>query len=774
MPTELRKTGIEIIGDVPWGTHFCQFYQTKQDLLDILVPYIRNGLESNEFCMWVTADNLDECEAEEALRAVIPDLDRYVDRGALVILPYTEWYLDDGEFDRYKVLDSWVEKLNQTLAAGFDGARVTGDTMWLEKSHWKDFTEYEESINSVIAGQPLLVLCTYSLDKCGASEVADVVANHEFAMIKQSGEWTVIESSAIKQAKQALQAALDDLESRTKELEWLNSELNEANRKLEVKNEKLSTIEQELRSEIEERKQVEHELQRQKDLLVTVASNTETHLVYLDRDFNFIWMNPAYMKASGRTLEEFIGHNYFEFYPHEENQAIFERVRDTGIPFEAKEKPFIYPDHPEWGVTYWDWTLIPIKGSDGIVHGLVYSLVDVTHDVHARQEIEQLRADAESRAAELESVFSNLADGLAIFNDSGEVLLANKSARIILGAPDDVPLETLSRQYRLCMLDGKPLSVEEYSSRRALRGEALRDERFLLVSPWKEIVVSESASPIYDSSSRIIGATVIFRDQTERVAFEAQKQQILEREHRIAEVLQKALVPDTSYTIPGCEIAVRYEVALKEAEVGGDFYDVFDLGNRKIGILIGDVAGKGLAAAIQVAAARHSFRSYAYIESAPEQVMTLVNNAICRDPQQGFSMLTAFFAILDLDQGVMDYANAGHEVPVLRRADGTLEELDLEGIALGVIEGYDYRASQVILKPGDFVVMVTDGIIEARPDSKHLFGLEGMVSFLSKKVSQSADELAEGLLAAAKKHAGGALSDDAALMVFGLENEKSA
>lgn len=235
MPTELRKTGIEIIGDVPWGTHFCQFYQTKQDLLDILVPYIRNGLESNEFCMWVTADNLDECEAEEALRAVIPDLDRYVDRGALVILPYTEWYLDDGEFDRYKVLDSWVEKLNQTLAAGFDGARVTGDTMWLEKSHWKDFTEYEESINSVIAGQPLLVLCTYSLDKCGASEVADVVANHEFAMIKQSGEWTVIESSAIKQVKQALQAALDDLESRTKELEWLNSELNEANRKLEVK-----------------------------------------------------------------------------------------------------------------------------------------------------------------------------------------------------------------------------------------------------------------------------------------------------------------------------------------------------------------------------------------------------------------------------------------------------------------------------------------------------------------------------------------------------------
>jgi PAS domain S-box-containing protein len=264
------------------------------------------------------------------------------------------------------------------------------------------------------------------------------------------------------------------------------------------------------------------------------------------------------------------------------------------------------------------------------------------------------------------------------------------------------------------------------------------------------------------------------QDITDRVDFERQKEELYEREHHIADVLQKALVPDTVYDIPGCDIAVRYEAALKEAEVGGDFYDIFDLGDNKIGLLIGDVAGKGLAAAIQVAAARHSVRSYAYIDPRPERVMTLANNALCKDPQQGITMLTAFFAVLDLELGVMTYANGGHETPVLRRSDGGVEELAVEGRALGVMADYEYPDRGVILTPGDLVTMVTDGVTEARPNSNDLFGLERMKSFLSGKRARSAAELADGLLAAAKTHAGGDLRDDAAILVFGLRKEEKA
>ena len=77
MGDKLRKSGIDIIGDVPWGTHFCQFYQTKRDLMDILVPYFKAGLENNEFCIWVTSQPLDVEEAKEALRRAVPDIDVY-------------------------------------------------------------------------------------------------------------------------------------------------------------------------------------------------------------------------------------------------------------------------------------------------------------------------------------------------------------------------------------------------------------------------------------------------------------------------------------------------------------------------------------------------------------------------------------------------------------------------------------------------------------------------------------------------------------------------
>ena len=125
MKEKLRKSGIDIIGDVPWGTHFCQFYQTKEDLMDILVPYFKAGLENNEFCMWVTSQPLDVEEAKEALRKAVPDIDVYLEKGQIEIIPYTHWYVKEGVFDSERVLNGWVEKLNQALANGYDGLRLS-------------------------------------------------------------------------------------------------------------------------------------------------------------------------------------------------------------------------------------------------------------------------------------------------------------------------------------------------------------------------------------------------------------------------------------------------------------------------------------------------------------------------------------------------------------------------------------------------------------------------------------------------------------------------
>ena len=108
MSTELRKSGISAVGDLPWGAHFCYFYETKQDLLDILIPYFKTGLENKEFCLWVISNSelLTVEEATSALRNALPDLDRYVAERSIEVVGHEEWFLSGNIFDPYKVADT--------------------------------------------------------------------------------------------------------------------------------------------------------------------------------------------------------------------------------------------------------------------------------------------------------------------------------------------------------------------------------------------------------------------------------------------------------------------------------------------------------------------------------------------------------------------------------------------------------------------------------------------------------------------------------------------
>jgi PAS domain S-box-containing protein len=205
MEGKLRKTSIEVVGNVPWGTHFCQFYQTKEDLIDILVPYFKAGLENNEFCMWITAEPLNAAEAHKALQKKVRNLDDYIKNGQIEILDYNQLYTKQGHFDSDEVLQGWIEKEQNALKKGFDGFRFTGNVGWLKKRDWKKFANYEETVSSVIARYRMLAVCTYSLDDCSPSEIIDVVSNHQFTLIKQKNEWKFIQSSDRKKAMEAMQ-----------------------------------------------------------------------------------------------------------------------------------------------------------------------------------------------------------------------------------------------------------------------------------------------------------------------------------------------------------------------------------------------------------------------------------------------------------------------------------------------------------------------------------------------------------------------------------------
>jgi len=214
MTTALRQTGIEPVGEMPWGTHFCHFYEAKDDLLETLLPFFKAGLESNEFCAWVISEPLNEAEVWKALDRTVPDFDRYVSSHSIELLSARDVYLAGGEIDLHRIIGNWSAQLEGALSRGYQGIRVTGNTAWLEQKQWRQFMEYEAELNRGISDHPMLVLCTYPLSTCGATEFLDVAGTHQFAVAKRGGRWEMVETPQLRQAKAEIARLNRDLEQR--------------------------------------------------------------------------------------------------------------------------------------------------------------------------------------------------------------------------------------------------------------------------------------------------------------------------------------------------------------------------------------------------------------------------------------------------------------------------------------------------------------------------------------------------------------------------------
>jgi len=181
----MRKTGLAILGDVPWGRHDALFYETKADLLQTCVPFHKAGLENNEVCAWIISEPLTEKDAWGALREAVPALDRYRADRRIEILESQTWYFTGDSPDLQKVAGGWEAKLADAVGRGHDGLRIAACAPKLEEKEWADFFDYEERLNGYLSDKRMLILCLYPLP---TSRAADVERTHPSTQMKRPGQ----------------------------------------------------------------------------------------------------------------------------------------------------------------------------------------------------------------------------------------------------------------------------------------------------------------------------------------------------------------------------------------------------------------------------------------------------------------------------------------------------------------------------------------------------------------------------------------------------------
>ena len=240
---------------------------------------------------------------------------------------------------------------------------------------------------------------------------------------------------------------------------------------------------------------------------------------------------------------------------------------------------------------------------------------------------------------------------------------------------------------------------------------------------------------------------------------------IAAREREDARMIQRALLPSAMPAIPGCEIAVLWEPA---SDFGGDCYDVLRLGGGRVGISIADVTGKGLPAAFLMSNLQASVRAFAAQQSSPRYVAGGINRALCANPALR-TFATFFYAVIDTTTRTLTYSNAGHNPPILVRADGSVERLSIGGLVLGVKDNAVYEQREIPLMAGDRIVLFTDGLNEAENPAGADFGDEQLVEAVVLHRAQPASALLDRVFEHVREFTGGRFTDDATLITIAVQ-----
>lgn len=370
---------------------------------------------------------------------------------------------------------------------------------------------------------------------------------------------------------------------------------------------------------------------------------------------------------------------------------------------------------------------------------------------------------SEARTA---AVVNNALDGIISIGADGVVLGWNPAAAAIFGYPAD---EALGEDMAELIIpeDLRPLH-------RAGIVRYLETGEGPVLNRRRELQARRKGGgefPVELTITRVdlpgaVTFTGFVRDITDRKQAEQAIEETRARSIRIAQTLQQSLLPPSLPFIEGVELASRFRPAGDGDELGGDFFDIFQTARDDWGFVLGDVCGKGAPAAALTALVRYTVRATAMRVRKPSAVLGVANEAINRQHPDTFC--TAVYGRLRRTaRGLRcTFASGGHPLPLVRRASGEIVQEGHHGRLLGPFEEADLRDFNADLRVGDTIVLVTDGVTEARRQGGNEFGEEGVKRVLATAESMSAAALAEAIETAALEHAGGTLKDDLAILVL--------
>lgn len=365
-----------------------------------------------------------------------------------------------------------------------------------------------------------------------------------------------------------------------------------------------------------------------------------------------------------------------------------------------------------------------------------------------------------------DTIFEQLPVGGLVADRRGKLLLANREAKRLLGAAaKEVLLAEWVAVFGWYLPDKEtPFPAEQMPLSRALRGEEVVEELAFLRNPQQPAGawVRASSRPIVDSQGKARGAVVVLRDVTE-----LRKEHEREVQLQLARKVQQRLFPNLP-ALPGLEVGAASHAA---DETGGDYLDFIPMPGGRLGAVVGDVSRHGLGSALVMAMTRAYVRAYASVEADPGLVLTRVNRMLVDDLDHTVEdrwYATLLLVCVDPGSRSMVYASAGHVPGLVIDDSGKVERvLPSMGLPLGLFPGTAYSSSDLIpLKAQQAIVLLTDGILDARTPDGSYFGMERTVEHIRAHQQESAQEIVESLYWAARAFlAGGTQEDDMAFTV---------